>query len=432
MGVTIYQRVHTLYKISNLIEKVRSYDNSLSYISDRLRSGVPHSIDLQDEWDETLKEYNDTLSYFFKTAQTLPKLHSEITTINQFNTVWNEAYSQLTMLQGEMSHFSYLPENEILSVYIVKDKEILPRATLYKLAQLDYKLFSYNRFFKEVLHQYMESLSLVITENIYTHRKQLLIEVIVLIPLLFSIFILLIYTIFNYNKEAHLIIEKLGEMQRMENIGRSAGNISHDLKNMLTGIIGFTELSITDPDCPKSIKEFLTEVTKIAQQANELSTTIEHVSRENKADFAKVDLYNLLLRVKKLVNTILPKKIKFTAKLPEKNLHIWGNELQLYQLFMNLSINASHAITGNGEITMYVEVFDSKTIIRVQDTGSGIAKEHLNKIFDSGFSTKDSESGSGYGLSIVKNIVESHKGKISVTSELNKGTEFSVELPLFK
>ena len=98
---------------------------------------------------------------------------------------------------------------------------------------------------------------------------------------------------------------------------------------------------------------------------------------------------------------------------------------------MNLLVNAIDSIESNGKILIKTYATeDDKVFIKISDSGSGIKPEVISKIFDPGFTTKGVGVGTGLGLSIVFNIIQKHKGKISVKSEVGKGTEFSIELPV--
>jgi PAS domain S-box-containing protein len=103
---------------------------------------------------------------------------------------------------------------------------------------------------------------------------------------------------------------------------------------------------------------------------------------------------------------------------------------QLNQVFLNLLVNARQAIKGKGEITIATYTKGKKVFIRIADTGSGISKENLSKVFDPGFTTKGVGVGTGLGLAICYQIVQDHKGEIMVESELGKGTAFTVVLPM--
>jgi len=103
---------------------------------------------------------------------------------------------------------------------------------------------------------------------------------------------------------------------------------------------------------------------------------------------------------------------------------------RLNQVFLNLLNNARQAIAGEGTITIKTSLSDSKVAIRFTDSGSGISKENVERIFDPGFTTKGVRVGTGLGLSICYQIIEDHRGKIEVESEVGKGTTFTILLPL--
>jgi signal transduction histidine kinase len=103
---------------------------------------------------------------------------------------------------------------------------------------------------------------------------------------------------------------------------------------------------------------------------------------------------------------------------------------QLNQVFMNLLVNAAHAIKEHGTITLRTGCTDKTVWIEVEDSGSGIPAENLKRIFEPFFTTKPVGSGTGLGLSVSYGIVQKHKGKIDVRSELGKGSTFRVTLPI--
>ena len=97
---------------------------------------------------------------------------------------------------------------------------------------------------------------------------------------------------------------------------------------------------------------------------------------------------------------------------------------------MNLFVNAAHAIEDKGIIKIKTHANNSHVYFEISDTGKGIRKEHLNKIFDPGFTTKSRGIGTGLGLSISYNIIKKHNGEIKVESEVGKGTTFRIILPI--
>ena len=103
---------------------------------------------------------------------------------------------------------------------------------------------------------------------------------------------------------------------------------------------------------------------------------------------------------------------------------------ELNQVFMHLLRNAIEAIAGKGVIKIVTDVEGSKVKVSISDTGKGIEKAHLSKIFDPGFTTRSGGVGMGLGLSIVYNIIEKHHGEIQVNSKVGEGTEFIITLPI--
>jgi signal transduction histidine kinase len=103
---------------------------------------------------------------------------------------------------------------------------------------------------------------------------------------------------------------------------------------------------------------------------------------------------------------------------------------RLGQVFVNLLVNAAQAIERKGEIWLSTRAEDGQAVIRIRDSGRGISPEHLGKIFEPFFTTKEVGAGTGLGLHVAYKIVTAHRGTISVSSEVGKGTEFTVRLPL--
>jgi signal transduction histidine kinase len=109
-------------------------------------------------------------------------------------------------------------------------------------------------------------------------------------------------------------------------------------------------------------------------------------------------------------------------------IHCFPN--QINQVFMNVLTNAFQAIKEKGTITIKTQKVNDKVIIRISDDGKGIEKDNLKKIFDPRFTTKREGVGTGLGLSISKKIIKTHSGEMNVKSEVSKGTEFSIILPI--
>jgi len=160
-------------------------------------------------------------------------------------------------------------------------------------------------------------------------------------------------------------------------------------------------------------------------------SSLRNFARLDMASLDVVDIHEGLENTLTLVHHELKNRVevhKNYGKLPP--IKCYPN--QLNQVFLNLLVNASHAIKGQGKIFIKTRTRASNgtVIIEFQDTGVGIADEDLSRIFDPGFTTKGVGVGTGLGLSIVYQIIEEHKGKIEVESKVGKGTTFRLILPV--
>ena len=130
---------------------------------------------------------------------------------------------------------------------------------------------------------------------------------------------------------------------------------------------------------------------------------------------------------KHLGNTISMAKVRFSQELHPDEIVMYADPEQLEQVFINLFANAVDAMSGEGDLTVKADEEDKLVRIRVSDSGKGMPRETLEKIFEPFYTTKD--KGTGLGLAIVYNIIEKHHGRIRVESEEGKGTTFIIDLP---
>jgi signal transduction histidine kinase len=161
----------------------------------------------------------------------------------------------------------------------------------------------------------------------------------------------------------------------------------------------------------------------------EIIKSLKTISRLDQADFQEADINEGIRSVLVLTNNLLKRRITvhedFGSIPPVKCF-----PGQLNQVFMNIIVNASQAIEGEGEIFIRTYQKDRDIYISIRDTGTGIREENLTKIFDPGFTTKGIGVGLGLGLYISYNIIQNHKGEISVSSEYGKGAEFTIRIPM--
>jgi PAS domain S-box-containing protein len=235
---------------------------------------------------------------------------------------------------------------------------------------------------------------------------------------------------------------QLQQAQKMESIGILAGGIAHDFNNILSSIIGFTELALEETPPNTSFEDCLQEVYSAGKRAKDLVKQILTFARQ--ADEKSSPLRPSLIanEVLKFMRSTIPTTIEIEQEL-ESEAYIMGNATQVHQLLMNLCTNAANAMEDSGgilKVSMGDVVLDKKDLsigmrpgayvdITVSDTGVGIAPEVIDLIFIPYFTTKKLGEGTGLGLAMAHGIIESYGGRISVDSQVGKGTAFTIHLP---
>ena len=238
--------------------------------------------------------------------------------------------------------------------------------------------------------------------------------------------------------------EHLLRSQRLESIGTLAGGIAHDLNNVLTPIltsITFLQENETDPEK----LEDLDAMGRAARRGADMVRQLLMFARGHREGArVPVDLVGLASEVLQMVRETFPRNVVATLSTGE---HVWpvrAEPTHLHQLLTNLCLNARDAMPGGGRLTLgvesvmiddiYADMADGlrtgpHVLLRVGDTGSGMAQELLDRIFEPFFTTKAPGKGTGLGLSTCHTIARSLGGFIHVYSEIGKGTEFKVYLP---
>jgi PAS domain S-box-containing protein len=263
-------------------------------------------------------------------------------------------------------------------------------------------------------------------------------------PLLYS----MIYDIserLKEQKEKEQLQQKLIQAQKMESFGQLAGGIAHDFNNILASIIGYTELTMDEVDNGSTASENLQEVYSAGIRAKELVNQILTFARQSDEKKHPVQIAGIASEVLKLIRSSTPANIEITQNF-DTEAFVIGNAIQIHQIIMNLCTNAVHAMENDGGLLKIdlVDVseqsaadFDRLGIdagrhvkMTVADTGTGIPQEIIGSIFEPYFTTKDPGEGTGMGLAVVYGIVENYGGRITVQSELNRGTTFTIYLPV--
>ena len=230
--------------------------------------------------------------------------------------------------------------------------------------------------------------------------------------------------------------------RRLESIGTLAGGIAHDLNNALTPIL--LTLDLLKQQYPTE-HETLDTVEHSANHAAEMVRHLLAFAKGSEGKRVSLAPRRLLEEMEKIIKGTFPKNIQVRLRAPKDLLTVLGDATQLHQVLLNLCVNARDAMPEGGTLTLEAESLDGavlaelpKTgdtppsrcvVLRVSDTGTGIAPEVLDRIFDPFFTTKEPESGTGLGLFTVAGIVKGHGGLIRVTSQPGRGSTFAVFLP---
>lgn len=251
-----------------------------------------------------------------------------------------------------------------------------------------------------------------------------------------------------YQRQFEEMKEELEKMRRIESIGVLAGGIAHDFNNLLTIIMGNIfvakrELSKPIPTDNNKILKMLTNSEEGCKNARDLSNMLITFSRGEMLMRKLISISELL---KETTNLLISNSKNITCEfsLPD-NLYVMVDKFQITQVINGIVANAIEAMPDGGIIRMMAEnitlnernnqlLKDGKYLrVSIEDTGLGIPKENLSKIFDLYFSTKDkySQKGMGLGLSICYSIIKKHGGLITVDSKVGAGTTFHIYLPVF-
>jgi signal transduction histidine kinase len=259
-----------------------------------------------------------------------------------------------------------------------------------------------------------------------------------------------------YSEEGTRIIygreQNLEEIEKKVALGNLLSGFGHEIKTPLSAIICNTELmsrcigKIKGLFEEEEIKTFLASHKPVGENFRILSdsTAVNQVACkqlvhriQSLREFTKsydeetvsVDLNAMMENAVTLINHLVKGSTKLTLNYGDIQKTI-GYPGKLYQVFLNVLLNAIEAVKGTGEITVTTEMRDGRILVTIHDTGEGIPPEHLERIFDQGFTTKQCSGGTGLGLYISRNIIREHGGAIEIESEAGDGTTFRVFLPV--
>jgi len=242
------------------------------------------------------------------------------------------------------------------------------------------------------------------------------------------------------SRELNAAHNKMMGMEKMAMLGQIATSVNHEIRTPLNALYMNVQLirkeisggsNATVPDRRLQQRHTLDRIDQVEQEVMRISSMLEefvHYARLAPPEMKPVDVDKLIRYVADLLNEKATQSgVTLGLDLAEPAPYILADEKKLIQTLMNLGMNAMHAMPEGGALKLSVRAPGDQVEIAVADTGTGIAAENLEKIFQPFFTTKP--SGLGFGLAIVQRIVEGHGGKIDCQSKLGEGTVFTIRLP---
>ncbi|MEJ8547816.1 sensor histidine kinase [Brevibacillus borstelensis] len=228
--------------------------------------------------------------------------------------------------------------------------------------------------------------------------------------------------------EQEQVQDYLHQSEKLAMVGQLAAGAAHEIRNPLTVIYGFIQLLQQRLPEEEKDRHYLPLILQEIERVNHIVTELLMLSKPSEPNYREVLLTEVLHSILPLMKGEAALHGIEIVDLLEKDTRLEADVEQLKQILLNLMKNSIEAMKHGGSLRIASKVIDSTVQIRVSDTGSGIPPEHLVRIFDPFFSLK--EDGTGLGLPISRRMVENHGGNMQIFSELGKGTEIVITLPL--
>ena len=259
--------------------------------------------------------------------------------------------------------------------------------------------------------------------------------------------------------------EHLIRSEKMSMLGQLMGSIAHEIRNPINNISNSTKLLTFEwndvkeiltevqelvsgkrtaeelrksfeqrSDVEELLREFESAVTIINHSCDLVTDIIEDLrgfSRLDDAEFVKTDLHAQIERALALLRSKFKHNVEFVKEfgaIPS----IMGLPGPISQVMINIINNAAQSRTNDVQVTIKTFIEGDDVVVDIADNGSGISKDHLDRIFEAGFTTKDEHEGTGLGLAITQEIMKKHNGKITVDSEVGKGSSFKLYFPILQ
>lgn len=235
----------------------------------------------------------------------------------------------------------------------------------------------------------------------------------------------------SIEEEKQKLQTQLQHVERLAFVGELSAGIAHELNEPLGRVLGFAQLIKKAGSLNEQQSEDIERIIKASLYSREIIKKLMIFSRQMPQQITKVNLNDIVHNILYFIDVRFQSRgITIIKQLDPVLPVIYADEVQMSQVLVNLITNSVYAMPAGGEITVITRKKENQVSLIVKDTGTGMTADIRNKIFEPFFTTKPVGQGTGLGLSVVQGIVDSHGGKILVSSAVNKGTKFEIQLPL--
>jgi signal transduction histidine kinase/CheY-like chemotaxis protein len=223
---------------------------------------------------------------------------------------------------------------------------------------------------------------------------------------------------------------QLQQSQKMESLGTLAGGVAHDMNNVLGAILGLASAHIGTQPFGSPLHQVLDTICKATERGGKMVRSLLSFARQSPAENNKLNMNAIIKEQVALLERTTLAKVRLEIDLEENLRPILGDASTLTHAFMNLCVNAVDAMPENGTLTLHTRNVDKDWIeVVVEDNGTGMSKEVLEKAMEPFFTTKETGKGTGLGLSMVFSTVKAHRGQMAIESEPDKGTRVMMRFP---
>lgn len=230
--------------------------------------------------------------------------------------------------------------------------------------------------------------------------------------------------------ERRALEQQLFQAQKLEAVGRLAGGVAHDFNNLLTVINGYSDMALDEVEPGGSIHSSLVEIREAGERSARLTRQLLAFSRRAVVEPEVFDVNAQLRELQKMLKRLIGEDIHLCLNPCAGTLPVLLDTGQFEQLVLNLAVNARDAMPKGGTLSLETHRVHGELLLVVRDTGCGMTREVLSRIYEPFFTTKAKGKGTGLGLAVVHGVVTGGNGRLEVESSPQKGTTFRIYFPL--